>query len=136
MDIRQVRLDLKWIGVGFLDLAVFLQGVWKAGARSNINSRWKHPIQLWKPMINPSGCCLHVLTKAKGKGTWALPEILPRLWTTIWQRGTVWKTPSQQTLRKYQPCASTRELLHNTKNVSINKTLSITNFAHDFYHTT
>ena len=84
----------------------------------------------------PTVCYLHVLTKAKGKGTWALPEILPRLWTTIWQRGTVWKTPSQQTLRKYQPCASTRELLNNTKNVSINKTLSITNFAHDFYHTT
>ena len=43
-DIQQVRLDLKWIGVGFLDLAVFLRGFWKAGATSNINSWWKHPI--------------------------------------------------------------------------------------------
>ena len=33
-----------------------------------------------------------VLTKAQGKGTLALPEILPRLWTTIWQRKDVWKT--------------------------------------------
>ena len=90
-------------------------------------------------MINrpcPSVCYLHVLTKAKGKGTWALPEILPRLWTTIWQRGTVWKTPSQQTLRKYQPCASTRELLNNTKNVSIKTTLSITTLAQYFYPAT
>ena len=43
-DIRQVRLDLKWIGVGFLDLAIFLRVVWNAGATSNINSCWKHPI--------------------------------------------------------------------------------------------
>ena len=43
-DIWQVRLDLKWIGVGFLDLAIFLRVVWNAGATSNINSCWKHPI--------------------------------------------------------------------------------------------
>ena len=29
----------------------------------------------------------------KRKGKWVLPKkILPRLWTTIWQRGTLWKT--------------------------------------------
>ena len=40
---------------------------------------------------------------------------------------------SKQILRNYQPCVSTPKLLNNTKNVSINKTLSITNFAYDFY---
>ena len=126
MDIRQVRLDLKWIGVGFLDLAVFLRGVWKAGARSNINSGWKHPIHLWKPcQLNPcpSVCYLHVLTKEQGKGKWALPKkILPRLWTTIWQRGTLWKTLFQnKPSGTINPVYLPRKLLNNTKNASIKK---------------
>ena len=44
-DICHTLLDLEWRGVGFLDLAiVFLRVVWNAGATSNINSWWKHPI--------------------------------------------------------------------------------------------
>ena len=129
MDIRQVSLDLKWIGVGFLDLAIFLRVFWNAIATSNINSGWKHPIHLWKPcQLNPcpSVCYLHVLTKEQGKGKWALPKkILPRLWTTIWQRGTLWKTLFQnKPSGTINPVYLPRKLLNKTKNASINKTLS------------
>ena len=78
--------------------------------------------------------CAYQRTRQRNMGI--AKRNLRRLWTTIWQRGTVWKTSSQQTLRKYQPCASTRELLNNTKNVSINKTLSLTTLGHDFYPAT
>ena len=78
----------------------------------------------------PSVCYLHVLTKAQGKGTWALPEILPRLWTTIWQRKAVWKTLfKNKSSRTINPVYLPRKLLNTTKNVSINKTLSITTHA-------
>ena len=39
---------------------------------------------------------------------------------------------SKQTLRNYQPCVSTPKLLNNTKNVSINNTLSISTLARYF----
>ena len=39
---------------------------------------------------------------------------------------------SKQFLRNYQPlCIYPKQLLNNTKNVSINETLSITNLGHD-----
>ena len=43
---------------------------------------------------------------------------------------------SKQILRNYQPCVSTPKLLNNTKNVSINKTLSISTLAQYFYPAT
>ena len=113
MDIQQVALNLKCISERDLDLPIIvLRGVWNAGATSNINSRWKHPIQLWKPMqAQPlSNCVLRACAyQEQGKGKWALPnKMLPRLWTTIWQRKDVWKTLfSKQILRNYQPCVST-----------------------------
>ena len=39
---------------------------------------------------------------------------------------------SKQIRRNYQPCVSTPKLLNNTKNVSINKTLSISTLAQYF----
>ena len=71
----------------------------------NILSSYGNPCKL-DPC--PSVCYLHVLTKGQGKETWALPEILPRLWTTIWQRKAVWKTsfsnkPSGTINRVYLP---------------------------------
>ena len=96
MDIQQVALNLKCISERDLDLPIIvLRGVWNAGATSNINSRWKHPIQLWKPMqAQPlSNCVLRACAyQEQGKGKWALPKNLPRLLTTIWQRKDVWKT--------------------------------------------
>ena len=100
----------------------------------NIPSSYGNPCKL-DPC--PSVCYLHVLTKAKGKGTWALPEILPRLWTTIWQRKAVWKTLFKNTFsRTINPVYLPRKLLNKTKNVSINKTLSITNLAQYLYPAT
>ena len=62
---------------------------------------------------------------------------LRRLWTTIWQRKAVWKTLFQnKPSGTINPLYLPRKLLNNTKNVSINKTLSITTHAHDFYPTT
>ena len=86
----------------------------------------------------PSLCYLHVLTKAQGKGKWALPKkMLPRLWTTIWQRKDVWKTLFQnKPSGTINPVYLPRKLLNNTKNVSINKTLSITTLAQYFYPAT
>ena len=56
----------------------------------NILSSYGNPCKL-NPC--PIVCYVLVLTKEQGKGKWALPKkILPRLWTTIWQRGTFWKT--------------------------------------------
>ena len=74
----------------------------------------------------------------KRKGKWVLPKkILPRLWTTIWQRGTLWKTLFQnKPSGTINPVCPPRKLLNTTKNVSIKKTLSITTHAHDFYPTT
>ena len=70
----------------------------------------------------PSVCYLHVLTKGQGKETWALPEILPRRLTTIWQRKAVWKTfffnKSSGTIN---PVYLPLELLNNTKNASFKK---------------
>ena len=89
----------------------------------NILSSYGNPCKL-DPC--PCVCYLHVLTKEQGKGKWALPKkILPRLWTTIWQRKAVWKTlfqnkPSGTINPVYLPL----ELLNKTKKVSINKTLS------------
>ena len=44
--------------------------------------------------LNPCPIVRYVLalTKAQGKGTLALPEILPKLLITSWQRKDVWKT--------------------------------------------
>ena len=75
-------------------------------------------------------CYVLVLTKEQGKGKWALPKSLRRLLTTIWQ--TLFQNKSWGTIN---PAYLPLELLNNTKNVSINKLLSITNFAHDFYPT-
>ena len=99
----------------------------------NILSSYGNPCKL-DPC--PTVCYLHVLTKEQGKGTWALPEILPRLWTTIWQRKVIWKTYFQTNAQELSTlCIYPKQLLNNTKNVSI-KTLSITYLAHNFYPAT
>ena len=100
----------------------------------NILSSYGNPCKL-DPC--PSVCYLHVLTKGQGKETWALPEILPRLRTTIWQRKAVWKTLFQNKFSgTINPVHLPRKLLNNTKNVSINKTLSITTLAQYVYPAT
>ena len=62
---------------------------------------------------------------------------LRRLLITSWQRKDVWKTLLQnKSSGTINPAYLPLELLNNTKNVSINKILSITNFAHNFYPAT
>ena len=58
----------------------------------NIPSSYGNPCKL-NPC--PNVCYSHVLTKVQGKETWALPEILPRRLTTIWQRTAIGKTSFQ-----------------------------------------
>ena len=54
----------------------------------NILSSYGNPCKLDPVQVYATCMCL-----PKNKGKWALPKkILPRLWTTIWQRGTLWKT--------------------------------------------
>ena len=85
----------------------------------------------------PTVCYVLVLTKEQGKGTCALPKNLRRLLTTSWQRKAVWKTLFQnKSSGTINPVYLPRRLLNNTKNVSIQKTLSISTLAHDFYPAT
>ena len=136
-DIRQVRLDLKWIGVGFLDLAIFLRVVWNAGATAdikahagNILSSYGNPCKLNPVQVYATCMCL---PKCKGKGTWALPKNLRRLLTTIWQRKAVWKTlfqnKSSGTINPVHLPQTTPE--QNKEGVNKN-TLSISNLAQYF----
>ena len=83
------------------------------------------------------------LTIWHSKGTRAWQEIIQsllnhaRLLTTIWQRKDVWKTLFQnKSSGTINPGYLPLELLNNTKNVSINKTLSITTLAQYFYPAT
>ena len=70
----------------------------------------------------PSVCYLHVLTKAQGKGTCALPKNLRRLLITSWQRKDVWKTLFQnKSSGTINPAYLPLELLNNTKTVSMKK---------------
>ena len=124
-DIRQVRLDLKWIGVGFLDLAIFLRVVWEC--RCNI----KHQLMLETsylgmethanstPVQVYATCTCLPKSKAKENGH-CQKKILPRLWTTIWQRRAVWKTLFQnKSSGTINPAYLPLELLNNTKAVSM-----------------
>ena len=71
-------------------------------------------------------------SKAKENGH-CQKKFLPRLWTTIWQRKAVWKTLFQNKCSgTINPVYLPLELLNKSKNVSINKTLSITTPAQYF----
>ena len=97
MDIRQVSLDLKWIGVGFLDLVIlFLRVVWEC------NCNIKHQLMLETSYLvmethaNSTPVQVYVtcmcLPKRKAKEHGHYQKILPRRLTTIWQRKAIWKT--------------------------------------------
>ena len=74
--------------------------------------------------------------KAKENGD-CQKKILPRLLITSWQRKDVWKTLLQnKSSGTINPAYLPLELWNNTKNVSINKTLSITTLAQYFYPAT
>ena len=71
----------------------------------NIPSSYGNPCKL-DPC--PSVCYLHVLTKAKGKGTWALPINLAKAFDNYLAKEGCLEDPfSKQILRNYQPCVST-----------------------------
>ena len=58
---------------------------------------------------------------------------LPRLLTTIWHRKTIWKTSFQTNPQELSTlCIYPKQLLNNTKNVSIKKTLFISTLAQYF----
>ena len=102
----------------------------------NILSRYGNPCKL-DPC--PIVCYVLVLTKEQGKGKWALPKKkscqgFGRLFGTGRMFGTPFFKTNPEELSTL--CIYPEKLLNTTKNVSINKTLSITNFAHDFYPAT
>ena len=84
----------------------------------NILSSYGNPCKLDPVQVYATCMCL-----PKRKGKWALPKkILPRHWTTIWQRGTLWKTLFQnKPSGTINPVYLPRKLLNNTKNVPIKK---------------
>ena len=83
---RCPRLGSRHLPSGCFGMQVQHQTSTHAG---NILSSYGNPCKL-DPC--PNACYLYVLAKWEGKETWALPEILPKLWKTIWQRKAVWKT--------------------------------------------
>ena len=97
----------------------------------NILSSYGNPCKL-NPC--PIVCYLHVITKEQGKrNTGIVKKILPRLLITSWQRKDVWKTLLQnKSSGTINPAYLPLELLNKTKNVSINKILSITTHAQYF----
>ena len=90
----------------------------------NILSSYGNPCQL-NPC--PNVCYSHVLTKVQGKETWALPEILPRRLTTIWQRKAIGKTyfqtnaqelstpmcPPQTTPEQHKECVNQKNTVYH-----------------------
>ena len=103
---------------------------------------WKHPASMSHQNSTPvqlyATCLCLPKSKAKENGH-CQKKILPRLLKTIWQRKDVWKTLFQnKSSGTINPVYLPRKLLNNTKNVSINKTLSITthNSAQYFYPAT
>ena len=137
-DIQQVALKLKCIGARDLDLPIlFLRGVWKAGARSNIHLRWKHPIHLWKPMqTRPLSKCM-LLACAYQSARQRNMGIPKKSCQGVWQlfgKGRLFGRPCFKTNPQEIStlCIYPKQLLKHTKKVSINETLSITNLAHDF----
>ena len=71
--------------------------------------------------------------KRKAKEHGQCQKNLRRLLTTIWHRKTIWKTSFQTNPQELSTmCIYPKQLLNNTKNVSIKKTLYITTVAQDF----
>ena len=82
--------------------------------------------------VQACATCL-CLPKNKGKKHGHCQKILPRLLTTIWQRKAVWKTSFQTNPQELSTlCIYPKQLLNNTKNVSIKKTLFISTLAQYF----
>ena len=101
----------------------------------NILSSYGNPCKLSTPVQVYATCMC--LPKRKAKKHGLCRKNLPRLLKTIWHRKAVWKTLFQNKHSgTINPYVSTPKLLNNTKNVSINKTLSITNLAQYFYPAT
>ena len=76
-----------------------------------------------------SNCVLRACAyqRARQRNMGIAKKKMPRLLTTIWQRRAVWKTLFQnKPSGTINPVYLPRKLLNNTKNVSINKILSIT----------
>ena len=78
-------------------------------------------------------CYLHVLTKAQGKGTCALPKTCEGF-GRLFGKGGLFGRPSFKTNPQELStlCIYPIKRLNNTKNVSINKTLSISTLAQYF----
>ena len=100
----------------------------------NILSSYGNPCKL-NPC--PSVCYLHVLTKAQGKGTWALPKNLAKAFDNYLAKEGYLEDPfSKQILRNYQPCVSTPKTPEQHKDCVNKNTLSISNLAQYFYPAT
>ena len=111
MDIRQVSLDLKWIGVGFLDLAIVLRVV------SECNCNIKHQLMLetsypdmethanLTPVQVYATCMCLPKRKAKKHGHC---QKSCQGFGQLFGKGRLFGRPIfKQTLRNYQPCVST-----------------------------
>jgi len=86
----------------------------------------------------PTVCYLHVITKEQGKEKRALSKKSSQGFWRLFGKGRMFGRPFFKTNPEELStlCIYPKQLLNNTKNVSINKILSITNFAQYFYPAT
>ena len=140
-SIRQFALDWKCIGARDLDLAIFLRVVLEC--RCNI----KHQLMLetsylvmethanLTPVQTRATCTCLPNGKAKKHGHC---QKSCQSFGKLFGKGRLFGRPFFKTNPQELStlCIYPIKRLNNTKNVSINKILSITNFAHDFYPAT
>ena len=107
-------------------------------ATSNINSRWKHPVQLWKPMqTRPlSKCmllvCAYQRTRQRKMGI--AKKTCEGFFWRLFGKGRMFGRPFFKTNPEELStlCIYPKQLLNKTKKVSINKTLFISTLAQYF----
>ena len=95
----------------------------------------RHPASTAMQTQPLSNCVLRACAyqRARQRNMCIAKTILRRLLTTIWHRKTIWKTSFQTNPQELSTmCIYPKQLLNNTKNVSIKKTLSIRTVAQDF----
>ena len=133
-DICHTLLDLEWRGVGFLDLVMVLRVVWEC------NCNIKHQLMLETSYLVMETHANSTLSKcmllacayqsARQRNMGITKKSCQGVWQLFGKGRLLGKPIFKQTLRNYQPLrVHPKQLLNNTKNVSIKKTLSLTTHA-------
>ena len=140
--IRQFALDWKCIGARDLDLLIIvLRVVWECRRKGKHQLTLETSHLVMETHANSTPVQVYAtcmcLPKGKAKEHGHCQKSCQGFGQLFGKGRLLGKPIFKQTLRNYQPlCIYPKQLLNNTKNVSINETLSITNLGHDVYPAT